>query len=98
MFTQGECARCGVCCREGFDAVPVGPEEPLRNRRPDLLETRGDFVFLPRPEGRCSGLRAGSEDNWRCDIYADRPQSCRDLDVGSAGCLQARQRVGLTQG
>ena len=96
-FSPEECARCGACCREGFDAVPVGSEEPLRQLRPELLETRGNFTFIPRPGGRCAGLRTGSETHWRCDIYEDRPQSCRELEIGSSGCLQARQRVGLTQ-
>ena len=97
-FTDSECGRCGACCREGFDAVAVGPDETIREERPDLLERQGDFVFLPRPEGRCSGLQTNQGERWRCDVYALRPQSCRDLEIGSVGCLQARQRMGLSKG
>ena len=97
-FGEHECSNCGACCREGFDAVPVGPEELLNKLRPDLLVRDGDFVFIPRPNGYCSGLQPVRERGWRCDVYEIRPKGCRDLEIGSIGCLQARRKVDLSRG
>lgn len=97
-FGAEECAQCGACCREGFDAVPVGVDEPLFKARPDLLAGEGDFIFIPRPEGKCRGLDIDGQGRWRCAIYDERPRACVDLEKGSIGCLQARRRVGLSRG
>ena len=32
---------------------------------------------------------------WRCGIYKDRPDVCRDFEVGGRLCGEARQLVGL---
>lgn len=32
-----------------------------------------------------------------CKIYEDRPQTCRDFTLGSAHCLHARRKVGLSR-
>jgi hypothetical protein len=97
-FDAEECSRCGACCREGFDAVPVGEDEPLFKARPDLLAGEGDFIFIPRPDGKCRVLKTDSQKRWRCAIYDERPRACVDLEMGSIGCLQARRRVGLSRG
>jgi Fe-S-cluster containining protein len=33
---------------------------------------------------------------YRCTVYQDRPRSCREFTMGSAHCLEARQRVGMS--
>lgn len=38
-----------------------------------------------------------SEDPFSCAIYDARPKTCRDFEKGSAHCLSARRRVGLSR-
>jgi Fe-S-cluster containining protein len=30
-----------------------------------------------------------------CTIYSDRPEACRQFEVGGALCIEARRRVGI---
>lgn len=99
-----DCGQCGACCREGFSGVAISARDPFAWRHPELVERQGPRFRVPRPDGRCAALagrepQAGAvpgDDRYRCRVYADRPQGCRDLVIGSAACLYARQRVGLT--
>ncbi len=93
---HSDCAACGACCREGFHAVSVEPEDAVNLVRPDLISADGEFRYLDRPGGRCVGLNPGGPP-WRCAIYAIRPHACRDFEVGADACLQARRRVGLSR-
>ena len=53
---------------------------------------------------RCAALCGGEPDaakpervtRYYCAIYDDRPRTCRDFTLGSAHCLTARRRVGLS--
>ena len=45
---------------------------------------------------RCAALEI-SEKSYRCQIYADRPRTCRDFERGGRHCLVARRRVGLSR-
>ncbi len=89
------CDPCGACCREAFDAVPAAggalPEALLDRSDPD-------FITLRRVAGRCICLRGdGTQTPYRCTHYDRRPDACRDLERGSANCLLARRRVGLSE-
>ncbi len=80
--------------------MPVLPTDPVTTTHPELLRRDGDWVDLqrvPSPTGcgtRCVALVGDGP--YRCRIYTDRPATCRDVEVGSEGCLFARRRVGLT--
>jgi len=99
-----DCATCGACCREAFDAVPVGIDDAVtRARRPEWLETDAfgqlGLRRVPSPTGcgtRCAALvgQVGGP-AFRCVIYADRPEACSGLEEGSDSCRFARRRVGL---
>lgn len=97
--TTLDCQRCGACCREAYHRVEVGPRDPFLRTHPSLLEATTEegrrAWILPRPHGRCRAL-AGEPGAWSCSVYTDRPRTCRDFTVGSANCLEARRRVGLT--
>ena len=50
---------------------------------------------------RCAALHGGLVElgkttRFHCVIYDDRPRTCRDFTLGSARCLTARRRVGLS--
>jgi len=97
-LSAADCPQCAACCKEGFDAVPLGRGEPLLLSRPDLVESRGRFKMIPRPQGHCMALKAQEGKGFLCTVYDLRPRSCRDLGVASIGCLQARRRTGLSRG
>lgn len=100
------CDDCGACCREAFDSVPVSESDAERlgpswaHRIRVHSDGWTDLHRVPSPTGcgsRCAALyQEGGDGPWRCDMYAVRPTNCRDLEVGSAGCLFARRRVGLS--
>ncbi len=90
-----DCQACGACCGAAFSEVVVEPEEPFRKKHPELLtwtrvgwvmDRKGvDCVVLKRTGGACT-----------CTLYGERPQTCRDFQSGTADCLAARQRTGVT--
>lgn len=67
-------------------------------RHPDLVVRTGPRFYLARADGRCAALTNVGEAGgsiFRCVVYDERPQPCRDFVVGSVRCLEARCRVGL---
>jgi hypothetical protein len=95
---QESCKSCGACCHEGFDRVELRPTDSLRKKRPDLVSEDSWGVFIARPGGRCLALTGdGSASSYRCSVYADRPRSCAEFEIGGAACLVARRRVGLSR-
>jgi hypothetical protein len=47
-------------------------------------------------DNACAALAGGSGSPYACTVYEARPRACRDLSRGSANCLLARRRVGLS--
>ena len=99
MFTIEDCGSCGACCREGFDLLTVKDDDPFKELHPQLVQLREDGEFcVPRPDGICVALDGdGDAIPYRCRHYEDRPKNCGLFEVGGHGCLQARQRVGLSR-
>ncbi len=104
-----DCQTCGACCREAYGAVAVAPRDLVRKRRPEYVVDRGEDgahrYELLRDGERCAALGGGestasgdrrSTTRYSCVIYDDRPRTCRDFTLGSAHCLTARRRVGLS--
>jgi hypothetical protein len=98
-LNEDACGACGACCREGFDLVQVSPRELIRKRHPHLVQASSAGYYVPRPGGTCVALCGeGSESaSYRCQIYEERPRSCRDFSVAGEACLVARRRVGLSR-
>ncbi|MBW1878734.1 MAG: YkgJ family cysteine cluster protein [Deltaproteobacteria bacterium] len=101
-----DCDPCGACCREAFDSVPVTDEDAARlTNAEDLIRTQDDgwrdLQRMPSPAGCgtwCVALRGTGNPKtpYRCVIYPNRPENCRDLEPGSTACNIARRRVGLS--
>ena len=96
-----DCQTCGACCREAYHSVEVGKRDPVVKAQPSFIVDRGTYLELRRTGDRCSALEggvteAGTTTRYRCTIYDDRPRTCRDFTLGSAHCLTARRRVGLS--
>jgi Fe-S-cluster containining protein len=106
-----DCQTCGACCREAYGAVAIAPRDLVRKRRPEYVVDRGEDgahrFELRRAGERCAALEGGARvtdgtrltyTSYACVIYDDRPRTCRDFTLGSAHCLTARRRVGLSLG
>ncbi len=89
-----ECRTCAACCREAYEVVELRPREAFVRRHPELVRRIDGRIVLPRADGRCVALEG--EERYTCRTYEDRPRTCRDFEKGSANCLDARRRIGLT--
>jgi len=100
-----DCQTCGACCRAAYHSVEVTRRDPAVKAQPAMIVDRGSYLELRRAGDRCAALEGGAiqhdqpaptTSRYRCTIYDDRPRTCRDFTLGSAHCLTARRRVGLS--
>ena len=96
-----DCQTCGACCRAAYHSVEVSRRDPVVKAQPALIVDRGSYLEIRRNGDRCAALEGGAVEHgtttrFRCTIYEDRPRTCREFTLGSAHCLTARRRVGLS--
>jgi hypothetical protein len=97
-----DCQTCGACCRAAYHSVEVQKRDPAVKKQPGYIVDRGTYLEIRRNGDRCAALEggdfvdAGKLTRFHCAIYDDRPRTCRDFTLGSAHCLTARRRVGLS--
>lgn len=93
-----DCRTCGACCREAYHSVEISAREPLNKIHPELVVISDSRRKLRREGERCAALAGGRTpiEPYVCAIYPDRPRTCREFARGSAHCLDARRRVGLS--
>ncbi len=96
-----DCQTCGACCRAAYHSVEVSRRDPVVKAHPALILDRGSYLEIRRSGDRCAALHGGAIEHgtttrYHCAIYDDRPRTCRDFTLGSAHCLTARRRVGLS--
>jgi hypothetical protein len=91
-----DCGRCGACCREAYHTVSVSMRDPVVWKQPALVVRSGHRFSLLRAGDRCAALQVQA-DGYSCEIYEDRPRTCRDFERGGRHCLVARRRVGLSR-
>lgn len=102
-----DCQTCGACCRAAYHSVEVSRRDPAVKAQPGYVVDRGTYLEIKREGDRCAALEGGRFDGsdgaavgtasrYHCAIYDDRPRTCREFTPGSAHCLTARRRVGLS--
>jgi hypothetical protein len=96
-----DCQTCGACCRAAYHSVEVSRRDPVVKAQPSMIVDRGGYLEIRRSGDRCAALEGGALERrtttrYQCTIYDDRPRTCRDFTLGSAHCLTARRRVGLS--
>ena len=97
-----DCQTCGACCRAAYHSVEVTRRDPVVAAQPGYIVDRGTYLEVRRAGDRCAALEGGvaaaadTTSRYHCAIYDDRPRTCRDFTLGSAHCLTARRRVGLS--
>jgi hypothetical protein len=96
-----DCQTCGACCRAAYHSVEVSRRDPVVKKQPSYIIDRTTYLEIARDSDRCAALAGGElvadkQTRFHCRIYDDRPKTCRDFTLGSAHCLTARRRVGLS--
>jgi hypothetical protein len=96
-----DCQTCGACCRAAYHSVEVSRRDPVVKKQPMYIVDRTTYLEIRREGDRCAALHGGElagehQSRFHCAIYEDRPKTCRDFTLGSAHCLTARRRVGLS--
>jgi hypothetical protein len=90
-----DCLVCGACCREAYHAVEVGRRDPFVKGHPDkIVEVDGRLNV--RRKGVICGCLAPSDGTWPCQVYEDRPRTCRDFEQAGTNCVDARVRMKIT--
>jgi Fe-S-cluster containining protein len=91
-----DCRRCGACC---FSSDPryvrVTGDDHARLEELAEIFTRfiGNRCYLRIAGDRCAALQVDAEAGlFRCRVYEQRPQVCRDLLAGSPHCEAERAR------
>ncbi len=96
-----DCLTCGACCREAYHVVSVAVRDPVVWKHPELIVRNGHRFSVLRQADHCAALTVIPDDSgsrrFACQIYEDRPQTCRDFAQGGQHCLVARRRVGMSQ-
>lgn len=90
------CLACGACCksyRVSFywtEALPL-PDTYTEQLTAHLSCMRGTNAARPH----CVALGRGEAGPMACGVYEQRPQPCREVEIGDDKCRRARQLHGL---
>lgn len=79
------CSSCQACCCRL--EVMIISETGVPHQHIDIDE-HGSESMLRLDDGWCSAL---DRDTLLCSIYENRPQICRDFEMGSYECIDERQ-------
>lgn len=93
-----DCRQCGACCHAREGTLLVSAHDLTRWKRSDRQDiltqlAPGHFsqqAFAMSHRGACVHLGMPGAD-LDCSIYATRATVCRELQVGSRQCLEARR-------
>lgn len=101
MSNDSPCLTCGACCssfRVSFywaeaDDSPGGtvPAELTNSLPPSRRCMKGTDTYAPR----CIALQGTVGEGVSCNIYAQRPSPCHEVQVGDGQCQRARAKHGL---
>jgi len=84
------CLECGTCCFSRLaNYVPVTGADHARigAQVDDLTHFDGNRCYMNMHEGHCAALVIDlTAQEFVCSIYDLRPNTCRDLERGSAAC------------
>jgi Fe-S-cluster containining protein len=92
-----DCLTCGRCCHHGPSTVSLLEEDEARLeaatlQRLTVLQDRPPHMRFLRNDGeKCAALGTPEAGPFACAIYLVRPTGCREVEVGSPCCLEARR-------
>ena len=92
------CLSCGACCM-AFRVSFYWAEADARGLPADLTEQLNPHYLCMAGtnarEPRCVALHETPGGGVACGVYEQRPEPCREVQVGDDKCLRARARHGL---
>jgi uncharacterized protein len=84
------CLGCGACCfswLENYVPVTGADHGRIGARVDELTHFDGNRCYMNMHEGHCAALVIDpTTREFACSIYDLRPDTCRDLERGSAAC------------
>jgi Fe-S-cluster containining protein len=93
MLVPVECLNCGVCCfSKSATYVRVSGDDWIRlgDDAERVARFVGQRAYMRMRNGHCIALqittKRGQPPVFFCEIYAQRPQICRELRRGSPQC------------
>jgi Fe-S-cluster containining protein len=106
-----DCQSCGACCLSPYTGnayVALADDEATRLtslQLPVILQRQGGDPpeVVPKLGTKlsanamniCVALEGSAGSRCRCSVYEARPLACRQFEVGSKVCREARRRIGL---
>ena len=96
------CITCGACCatyRVSFywaEADPFTGGTVPAEMTEKISPTRVAMKGTNQPQPRCVALVGELGGNIGCSIYEQRSSTCREFDYGTAECMKARLKHGIT--
>ena len=113
MNREFDCQTCGACCAspytgDAYVALDDGEAKRLTLRGlPVIFQQQGGDPpeFLPKLGTKldahatkvCAAFGGSVRSSCFCSIYEERPNACRQFDVGGNACREARRRMGFTE-
>ena len=92
------CLSCGACCM-AFRVSFYWAEADARGLPAHLTEqVNQHFLCMAGTNAsapRCAALHGAAGGPVACSVYEQRPEPCREVQVGDDKCLRARARHGL---
>jgi Fe-S-cluster containining protein len=92
------CLTCGACCMT-YRVSFYWAEADARGLPPALTEQVNPFYSCMAgtnaAQPRCLALQGPLGGPVACSVYEQRPDPCRELQVGDDKCVRARARHGL---
>jgi len=89
-----ECQQCSACCfseLERYVSVTGNDYSRLGQDAPVYVQFIGNRAFMRMSDGHCAALSLDATScRSTCQVYENRPQTCRDLERGSPSCLGER--------
>jgi Fe-S-cluster containining protein len=97
--TSNPCLSCGACCMS-YRVSFYWAEAEARGLPAGLTEQVNAFYSCMAgtnaSQPRCAALQGPPGGPVACTVYEQRPDTCREVQVGDDKCTRARARHGLT--
>lgn len=102
LITNFNCLECGACC--AIDStIPSWAHKPIENSDPNLNYLKinqyvntyilGYFQMkISKNCDRCIALEGDLGKRVSCKVYEHRPNICKNFEIGSKLCLDARSK------
>jgi Fe-S-cluster containining protein len=97
-YSENPCLTCGACCMT-YRVSFYWADGDARGLAPALTERVNAHVACMAGTNakapRCAALDGEPGGRYACRVYEQRPEPCREVQIGDDKCRHARARHGL---